>query len=109
MRLQARAGNWETKEKMGFIGVYKAIYDYAATSEEELAMKEGDILYVLDKGGEDGWWKAKKKASADDDDEPEGLVPENYVEEVCRSTPVYHVRIYQTRRGKGVNLSGASE
>lgn len=67
---------------MGFLGVYRAIYDYAPQGEGELAITEGDILYVLDKG-EDGWWKAKKKASGDDDDEPVGLIPNNYIGEVC--------------------------
>lgn len=67
---------------MGFLGVYKAIYDYAPQGESELAITEGDILYVLEKSGEDDWWKAKKKASGDDDDEPVGLIPNNYIEEV---------------------------
>jgi hypothetical protein len=59
---------------MGFLGVYKAVYDYVPQGESELAIKEGDILYVLEKSGEDDWWKAKKKASGEDDDEPEGLI-----------------------------------
>jgi hypothetical protein len=67
---------------MGFLGVYKAIYDYAPQGEAELAITEGDILFVLEKGGEDDWWKAKKKASGDDDEEPVGLIPNNYIEEV---------------------------
>ncbi|KAI5462933.1 hypothetical protein BGZ63DRAFT_422344 [Mariannaea sp. PMI_226] len=66
---------------MGFVGVCRATYDYAPQGEGELAISEGDLLYILDKQGDDGWWKAKKKASADDDDEPTGLVPNNYVEE----------------------------
>lgn len=72
---------------MGFLGVYKAVYDYAPQGEGELAIAEGDVLYVLEKSQEDDWWKAKKRASAEDDDEPEGLVPNNYVEEVC-ITPI---------------------
>ncbi|KAI1336403.1 hypothetical protein F5Y15DRAFT_205914 [Xylariaceae sp. FL0016] len=66
---------------MGFLGVYKAIYDYAPQSEGELAITEGDVLYVLEKSQEDDWWKAKKKASADDEDEPIGLIPNNYIQE----------------------------
>lgn len=67
---------------MGFLGVYKAVYDYVPQGEGELQIEEGDVLYILDKGEDDGWWNAKKKAAGDDDDEPEGLVPNNYVEEV---------------------------
>ncbi|KAI0124639.1 SH3 domain-containing protein [Xylariales sp. AK1849] len=66
---------------MGFLGVYKAIYDYAPQSAGELSISEGDVLYVLEKDGDDDWWKAKKRASADEDDEPVGLIPNNYVEE----------------------------
>ncbi|KAF6787076.1 SH3 domain-containing protein [Colletotrichum sojae] len=67
---------------MGFLGVYKAIYDYVPQAEGELAINDGDILYILEMNSEDDWWKAKKKASADDEDEPEGLIPNNYVEKV---------------------------
>ena len=67
---------------MGFLGVYKAVYDYVPQSEGELAITEGDLLFVLEKSGEDDWWRAKKKASGDDDDEPTGLIPNNYIEEV---------------------------
>jgi len=68
---------------MGFVGVYKAIYDYAPQGEGELEIAEGDLLYVLEKSTEDDWWKAKKKATAEDEEEPVGLIPNNYVEEVC--------------------------
>lgn len=67
---------------MAFLGVYRAVYDYVPVGEGELALDEGDILFVLEKSSEDNWWKAKKKSSGDDVDEPEGLVPNNYVEEV---------------------------
>ncbi|GFN20173.1 cytoskeletal protein binding protein [Aspergillus tubingensis] len=66
---------------MGFLGVYTAIYDYLPQAEGELELREGDLLYILEKGEEEDWWKAKKKAEREDDDEPEGLVPNNYVEE----------------------------
>lgn len=68
---------------MGFLGVYRAVYDYVPQGEGELTISEGDILYVLEKSGEDDWWRAKKKASGDDEDEPVGLIPNNYIEEVC--------------------------
>ncbi|GAM84176.1 hypothetical protein ANO11243_021690 [Dothideomycetidae sp. 11243] len=65
---------------MGFLGVYRAVYDYAPQGEGELEITEGDLLFVLEKSTDDDWWKAKKKAVSDDDDEPEGLIPNNYVE-----------------------------
>lgn len=67
---------------MGFLGVYTALYDYHPEAEGELELREGNLLYVLEKGDQDDWWKAKKKADREDEDEPEGLVPNNYVEEV---------------------------
>jgi actin cytoskeleton-regulatory complex protein SLA1 len=63
---------------MGFIGLYRAIYDYAPQADNELAISEGDLLCVLEQG-DDGWWKAKRRALSEDEDEPEGLIPENYV------------------------------
>ena len=63
-----------------FVGLCRALYVYAAQTGDELGITEGDMLYVLDKGG-DGWWRVKKKVEADDDG-PEGLVPENYLEEI---------------------------
>lgn len=73
---------------MGFLGVYKALYDYAPQGEGELAISEGDLLYILEKSEEDDWWKAKKKAGPEEDEEPVGLVPSNYVEEVCQYLPL---------------------
>ena len=68
---------------MGFVGVYRAIYDYAPAGDAELAISDGDLLFVLEKSTDDDWWRAKKKATDEDEEEPEGLIPNNYVEEVC--------------------------
>ncbi|KAK3995392.1 actin cytoskeleton-regulatory complex protein sla1 [Cladorrhinum sp. PSN332] len=67
---------------MGFIGIYKAVYDYTPQAAGELQISEGDVLYVLEKSTDDDWWKAKKKATADEEEEPEGLIPNNYIEEI---------------------------
>ena len=67
---------------MGFLGIYKAVYDYLPHAEGELSIKEGDVLLVLEKSSEDDWWTAKKKAANDEEEEPEGLIPNNYIEEV---------------------------
>ncbi|KAH8820535.1 actin cytoskeleton-regulatory complex protein sla1 [Xylogone sp. PMI_703] len=88
---------------MGFLGVYKAIYDYSPNGEGELDIKDGDILYVLEKGGDDGWWKAKKKAAGEDDDEPVGLIPNNYIEE---AQPTHKARaLYDYTRQTDEELS----
>jgi hypothetical protein len=67
---------------MVFLGIYRALYDYAPQGANELAISEGDLLFVLEKSTDDDWWKAKKKAQSEDEEEPEGLIPNNYVEEV---------------------------
>ncbi|RYC66072.1 hypothetical protein CHU98_g125 [Xylaria longipes] len=88
---------------MGFLGVYRAIYDYPPQSEGELSISEGDLLCVLEKSQDDDWWKAKKKASADEEDEPVGLVPNNYVEE---AKPVGQARsLYEYTRQTDEELS----
>jgi hypothetical protein len=70
---------------MVFLGIYRALYDYEPQSENEIALTEGDLLMVLEKSTDDDWWRAKKKVPDTDEDEPEGLIPNNYVEEVsCR-------------------------
>jgi hypothetical protein len=68
--------------RLGFLAVCRALYDYQPQAENELEIKEGELLYILEKSASDDWWKAKKRASDDDDDEPVGLIPNNYVEEV---------------------------
>jgi hypothetical protein len=71
---------------MVFLGIYRALYDYEPQSSNEIALNEGDILMVLERSTEDDWWKAKKKGRDEDEDEPEGLIPNNYIEEVrCAS------------------------
>lgn len=81
---------------MGFAGVYRAVYDYTPQAEGELAIEENDILYILENNADDGWWKAKKKAGTEDEDEPIGLVPGNYVEQVCWRTLGFWVLIFPT-------------
>lgn len=76
---------------MGFLGIYTAVYDYQPQAEGELEIREGDLLYILEKGDDDDWWKAKKKADPEEDEEPVGLVPNNYVEEVRGS----HLFLYR--------------
>ena len=67
---------------MVFISICTALYDYVPQADNELAIHEGELIYVLEKSTEDDWWKAKKRAPSEDEEEPVGLIPYNYVEEV---------------------------
>lgn len=67
---------------MVFISICTALYEYAPQADNELAIQEGELIYVLEKSTEDDWWKAKKRAPSEDEEEPVGLIPYNYVEEV---------------------------
>jgi hypothetical protein len=69
---------------MVFLGIYRAIYDYVPQSDNEIGLSEGDVLMVLEKSSDDDWWTAKKKGQSLDEEEPEGLIPNNYIEEVSR-------------------------
>lgn len=70
---------------MVFLGIYRALYDYVPQGDNELALTEGDMLMVLEKSADDDWWKAKKKGHDEEEEEPEGLIPNNYIEEVRRT------------------------
>ncbi|KAF9358706.1 cytoskeletal protein binding protein [Mortierella sp. NVP85] len=63
---------------MPSLRVYVALYDYQANTEDELTIKENDVLYILEDDNPD-WWKARLK-TADPNDLHVGLVPSNYVE-----------------------------
>ncbi|XP_064196339.1 CD2-associated protein-like isoform X2 [Anguilla rostrata] len=51
----------------------KAIYPFDASNEDELTLKEGDIICVLNKEtGEPGWWRGEVNGK-------EGVFPDNFV------------------------------
>ncbi|KAF8708414.1 SLA1 homology domain 1, SHD1, partial [Rhizoctonia solani] len=62
--------------------VLVALYDYAppAGTEDEVAIKEDQLLLLLD-GSDDEWWKVKIKTNSQEDNGDSGLVPKAYVEE----------------------------
>ncbi|KAL9538294.1 hypothetical protein MBANPS3_011040 [Mucor bainieri] len=66
---------------MRYVQVCKALYDYEARTEDELSIKENDILYIIEKEDED-WWRAELKQQNGEDQGPVGLVPADYLEEV---------------------------
>ncbi|SCU84566.1 LAFA_0D10682g1_1 [Lachancea sp. 'fantastica'] len=69
-----------------FLGIYKAVFQYEPQSEEELAIDEDDLLYLLQKSDVDDWWTVKKRVIGSDAEEPVGLVPNNYIEEATVKT-----------------------
>ena len=71
---------------MTFISICTALYDYRPQGDNELAIQEGELIYVLEKSTEDDWWKAKKRAPGEEEEEPVGLIPNNYVQEVALSS-----------------------
>ncbi|XP_071954658.1 SH3 domain-containing kinase-binding protein 1-like isoform X7 [Antedon mediterranea] len=51
----------------------KVVYDYQPENEDELALKEGDIVTILDKDSEDnGWWYGECHGK-------KGVFPDNFV------------------------------
>lgn len=56
-----------------------ALYDFDADGEDELGVREGDVLVVLDRDS-DEWWKCRNEHGA------EGVVPASYLE--VRYTPL---------------------
>lgn len=68
---------------MVFLSICTALYDYTPQDDNELAIKQGELIFILEKSAGDDWWKAKKRAPGEAE-EPVGLIPYNYVEEVSR-------------------------
>lgn len=60
----------------------RVLYPYEAANEDELTLKEGDIVTIVSKDVQDkGWWKGELRGQV-------GLFPDNFValitpEEVC--------------------------
>lgn len=63
----------DTEEESGESAV--ALYDFNADQSDELTIKEGEHLLVLEK--DDEWWKCRNAEGV------EGVVPASYVEVWC--------------------------
>ncbi|RDX55445.1 hypothetical protein OH76DRAFT_1396833 [Lentinus brumalis] len=64
-----------------YLAVLRASYDYEpqADAVDEIALKENQLLFLLERTDED-WWKVKIKPDSQEEDSPSGLVPSAYVE-----------------------------
>ncbi|KAF5331711.1 hypothetical protein D9611_007701 [Ephemerocybe angulata] len=65
---------------MHYLAILKASYDYAPQSEDEVEIKEDQLLLLVERVDDD-WWKVKIKGESQDDEGPVGLVPAAYVEQ----------------------------
>jgi actin cytoskeleton-regulatory complex protein SLA1 len=89
-----------TAQSEEYLAVLKASYNYDPQSDDEIAIKEDQILLLKERVDDEfvysllssffahrtsSWWKVKIKGDAQEEDTPEGLVPAAYVE------PVRHV------------------
>ncbi|KAG9075619.1 cytoskeletal protein binding protein, partial [Ceratobasidium sp. UAMH 11750] len=64
-----------------YASVLTALYDYTPDgADDEVAIKEDQMLLLLD-GSDNEWWKVKIKTNSQEDSGPSGLVPKAYVEE----------------------------
>ncbi|EUC53910.1 actin cytoskeleton-regulatory complex protein SLA1, putative [Rhizoctonia solani AG-3 Rhs1AP] len=67
---------------VSYHSVLVALYDYnpPAGAEDEVAVKEDQVLLLLD-NSDDEWWKVKIKTNSQEDNGDSGLVPKAYVED----------------------------
>ncbi|KIK65293.1 hypothetical protein GYMLUDRAFT_93957 [Collybiopsis luxurians FD-317 M1] len=70
-----------------YLAVLKASYDYDPQSDDEIAIKENQLLFLQERTDED-WWKVKIKGESQEEDTPAGLVPAAYVEQAEHSSVV---------------------
>ncbi|KAM4700473.1 proto-oncogene vav isoform 1-T1 [Discoglossus pictus] len=66
--------NPKTDKRMKYFGSARARYDFCARDRTELTLKEGDIIRILSKKGQQGWWKGEVYGKI-------GWFPSNYVED----------------------------
>ncbi|KAF8974749.1 hypothetical protein BDZ97DRAFT_2053254 [Flammula alnicola] len=75
------------EEPENYLAILKASYDYSPQSDDEIAIKEDQLLLLVEKV-DDEWWKVKIKASSQETDSPVGLVPAAYVEQAEHTSVV---------------------
>jgi hypothetical protein len=59
----------------------RCFYNYTAQNEDELSLKEGDIIYIISKECEDdGWWKGELRGKI-------GVFPDNFCQIITPNEP----------------------
>ncbi|XP_033873176.2 mitogen-activated protein kinase kinase kinase 21-like isoform X2 [Acipenser ruthenus] len=81
--------------------LWTAVFDYEASGEDELSLRQGDVVEVLSKdasiSGDEGWWTGKINHRV-------GIFPSNYV---TYKTAIYH-RLQPSSSVVGVENGGRS-
>ncbi|KAG2173005.1 hypothetical protein INT44_006978 [Umbelopsis vinacea] len=93
---------------MKYVAVCKALYDYDAQAAEEVSIKEGDILYVVD-NSDPSWLEVQLKMPSVDQIGPIGLVPASYVEEVQPIGTVTAEYAYEAQQDEEVSFEEDEE
>ena len=61
----------------------KVIYDYEPKNGDELQLKKGEIVTVIDRdAGDSGWWKGEVNGKT-------GVFPDNFTEEISEEVIIY--------------------
>ncbi|KAJ7688378.1 hypothetical protein B0H17DRAFT_1068392 [Mycena rosella] len=79
-----------------YLAVLKAVYDFEPNpgEEEELSIKENQIL-LLQERVDQQWWKVKVMSASLDDESPVGLVPAAYVQPATHTSVVKALYAYE--------------
>ncbi|KAF5369879.1 hypothetical protein D9758_001079 [Tetrapyrgos nigripes] len=81
-----------SEPSLPYLAVLKVSYDYDPQSDDEIAVKEDQIVFLLERTDDD-WWKVKVKNA--DDNGPAGLIPAAYVEQAEHSSVVKALYDYE--------------
>uniref|UniRef100_A0A8C5QAV2 Formin-binding protein 1-like n=1 Tax=Leptobrachium leishanense TaxID=445787 RepID=A0A8C5QAV2_9ANUR len=65
---------FDDDEPLPAIGHCKAIYPFDGNNDGTLAMKEGDVMYIIEEDKGDGWTRARKPNGE------EGYIPTSYID-----------------------------
>lgn len=82
------------------------LYDYDANGPEEVSLKAGDVIQVLDLGEGDGWWSGEVLST-----KKRGLFPSNFVTDLVNDTVKQSSSSSSNNGGPGADgaLSGKSK
>ncbi|KAJ3554220.1 hypothetical protein NM688_g3224 [Phlebia brevispora] len=92
-------------EQETYLAVLKASYDYdpQPDAEDELAIKENQLLFLLERTDDD-WWRVKIKPDSQDEDAPSGLVPSAYVEPAPHISVVKALYDYEAQQSTELSV-----